>query len=237
VLTAITVAFEPVVRMAHRLGSGHLERVIRLLSGLIIRVLSIAGTRFRVDLSSELTPDRGYILVANHQSMLDVPLIQAALPCHVGFVGKRSLRRGIPSVSFALRNGPYALVDRGDPVRSMQAIRRLGKRADAAKSVVAIFPEGTRSRSGALGEFNWAGTLAMLKVAPGLAVVPVTIDGSWVFYRNNLLPVPFGTTVRLHIGEPIAAGADAMAALEEVRAAIVAKLQQWRGGEGTGPKT
>lgn len=68
----------------------------------------------------------------------------------------------------------------------------------------------------------------LLSAAPGLAVVPVTIDGSWIFSRDNLLPVPYGTRVRLHIGEPIEVGTDAMVALEEAQRAIAAKLQQWR---------
>lgn len=226
VLTAVAVAFEPALRLARRFGSD--ERVARSLCTAFIRVLAIGGTRFEVSRSGELAAERGYLIIANHQGMLDVPLIQASVPRHVGFVAKRSLTRGIPSVSYALRTGPHALVDRADPVRSMREIRRLGKRAAERGAVVAIFPEGTRARSGTLGEFNWAGALVLLSAAPGLAVVPVTIDGSWIFSRDNLLPVPYGTRVRLHIGEPIEVGTDAMVALEEAQRAIAAKLQQWR---------
>jgi 1-acyl-sn-glycerol-3-phosphate acyltransferase len=226
VLTAIAVAFEPALRIAHRFGRD--ERVARSLCTAFIRVLAVAGTRFEVSQSVELAADRGYVLVANHQGMLDVPLIQASLPRHVGFVARRSLTRGIPSVSYALRTGPHALVDSADPVGSMREIRRLGKRASERGAVVAIFPEGTRARSGTLGEFNWAGALILLSAAPGLAVVPVTIDGSWIFSRNSLLPVPFGTRVRLDFGEPIDVGTDAMPALEEAFRAITKRLEEWR---------
>jgi 1-acyl-sn-glycerol-3-phosphate acyltransferase len=214
------------LRIAHRFGSD--LRVPPYLCRSVIRALSIAGTRFEVFRATELVADRGYVLVANHQSMLDVPLIQATVPRHVGFVAKRSLARGIPSVSYALRTGPHALVDPNDLLRSMREIRRLGKRAAATGAIVAIFPEGTRARSGTLGEFHWAGALALLSAASSLAVVPVTIDGSWIFYRDNLLPVPFGTTVRLHMGEPIEVGADPMQALDEAQRSIEATLRAWR---------
>jgi 1-acyl-sn-glycerol-3-phosphate acyltransferase len=66
-----------------------------------------------------------------------------------------------------------------------------------------IFPEGTRARHGTLGKFRPRGTLALLEAAPDTAVVPVCIDESWRLLRHNLMPVPFGTQVRVWIGDPI----------------------------------
>ena len=66
-----------------------------------------------------------------------------------------------------------------------------------------IFPEGTRARHGELGKFRPRGTLALLEAAPDTAVVPVCIDESWRLLRYNLRPVPFGTRVRVWIGDPI----------------------------------
>ena len=93
-----------------------------------------------------------------------------------------------------------------------------------------LYPEGTRARAGELGEFKPAGFLALLDAAPGVEVVPVAIDNSWKLLRNNLLPVPFGTRVRVYIGDPIARrpGEDGSALLQHVRSEISAVLLRWR---------
>ena len=93
-----------------------------------------------------------------------------------------------------------------------------------------IYPEGTRARRGELGEFKPKGFLELLDAAPGVEVMPVAIDNSWQLLRHNLLPVPFGTRVRVYFGQPIArrAGEDGGALLERVRAEIDAVLLRWR---------
>jgi 1-acyl-sn-glycerol-3-phosphate acyltransferase len=92
-----------------------------------------------------------------------------------------------------------------------------------------IYPEGTRARAGALAPFKPAGTLALLEAAPDLEVVPVAIDGSWQLLRHDLLPVPFGVRIRVHLGDPIPRAASSSAAiLERARSDIDATLQRWR---------
>jgi len=83
-----------------------------------------------------------------------------------------------------------------------------------------IFPEGTRSRDGALGKFRRRGALALLEAAPDVAIVPVCIDQSWRLLRHNLMPVPFGVTVRVWIGDPIARRPD------EDREALLASVEE-----------
>ena len=70
----------------------------------------------------------------------------------------------------------------------------------------------------------------MLEAAPGIPVVPITVDGSWELLRFNLMPVPFGTRVRVKIGTPIERkpDEDPVAVLEAVRNDIAATLDGWR---------
>jgi 1-acyl-sn-glycerol-3-phosphate acyltransferase len=93
-----------------------------------------------------------------------------------------------------------------------------------------IYPEGTRARAGELANFRPAGTLALLEAAPDLDVVPVTIDGSWHLLRNNLLPVPFGTRIRIRFADPIRRSEepDGKQLLERVRSEIDRTLRHWR---------
>ena len=84
-----------------------------------------------------------------------------------------------------------------------------------------IFPEGTRSRDGSVGTYRVTGVAALMDGAPELAIVPTVIDGSWKVFAHNMLPVPFGTRVRVRFGEPISRSGD------EEPAAIVNQCHSW----------
>ncbi len=99
---------------------------------------------------------------------------------------------------------------------------------DRGVSVV-IFPEGARSRDGALGQFKKTGAVSMLESADQLPVVPVTIDGSWRLFENNMFPVPFGTHVRLRFGSPIVRKpGDAAEVVDVAESEINETLRRWR---------
>ena len=72
--------------------------------------------------------------------------------------------------------------------------------------------------------------LQLLDAAPTLEVVPIALDESWRIVRHGLRPVPFGTRVRIRIGDPIprAAGEDRAALLRGVEAWIRGTLEGWR---------
>jgi len=153
------------------------------------------------------------------------------------YVSKRELARWIPSISYNLRRGGNALIDRGDRSSAERAIRDLGARAQQRGVSVVIYPEGTRARAGELANFRPAGTLALLEAAPDLDVVPVSIDGSWQLFRNNLLPVPFGTRIRIRFADPIrrSEGVSGTQILERVRTEIDQTLRHWRDEPTTPP--
>ncbi len=94
---------------------------------------------------------------------------------------------------------------------------------------IVIFPEGTRGRDGKLQRFRRAGSQALLEAADELPVVPVAIDGSWRLLGSNLLPVPFGTNVRIRFGDPIARSPeDATKVSEAAREWIDATLTEFQ---------
>jgi 1-acyl-sn-glycerol-3-phosphate acyltransferase len=77
----------------------------------------------------------------------------------------------------------------------------LGKRVQARNRSAVIFPEGTRSKDGALQPFKRAGARSLLAAADELAVVPVAVQGSWRL--NRIWPFRPGARVRIRIGDPI----------------------------------
>jgi 1-acyl-sn-glycerol-3-phosphate acyltransferase len=202
-----------------------------LLQASLMAALRICGTRYAVERAPGVRPATGYLVIANHQSMFDIVILGGLLFSNFPkYVAKKELARFIPSISYNLREGGHAIIDRGNRGQAVRAIEELGARAQARGVSVVIYPEGTRARAGEMKAFKPAGTLALLAAAPDLAVVPVAIDGSWRLLRYGFRPVPFGTRVRVHIGEPIprAPGEDKEALLKRAEDEIRATLERWR---------
>jgi 1-acyl-sn-glycerol-3-phosphate acyltransferase len=231
VFGGLLLVFDPLQRLARLFGQRPQEVVVGVLQRMLIYAFGVAGMRLRVERSAKVRPKTPYILISNHQSMFDVPIFGGLLfSNYPKYVSKRSLARGIPSISYNLRAGGNALIDRGDRDQAQAEIRALGERAQARSVSAVIYPEGTRSRDGTLGSFKPGGTITLLEAAPDLPVVPTTIDGSWKLLRYNLLPVPFGVGVRVRFDDPIARSPEltAQEILDRAHAAIEANLAGWR---------
>jgi 1-acyl-sn-glycerol-3-phosphate acyltransferase len=112
------------------------------------------------------------ILAANHLSNADPVIIAAVLPRATVFMAKRELLR-LPGMMWVVREFGSFTVRRGTADR--EAIRR-ALQALVEGRALGLFPEGTRSRSGALGE-PYAG-VGMLALRTGAPVVPIGISGT-----------------------------------------------------------
>lgn len=225
------LVFDPLQRLARLFGQRPQEIVAGALQTVLIQTFRLSGMRLEVERSPEVKPNTPYVIISNHQSMFDVPIFGGLLfTNYPKYVSKRSLGNWIPSISYNLRRGGNALIDRGDRDQAQGEIRALGERAEARGVSAVIYPEGTRSRDGQLRPFKPAGTMTLLRAAPRLAVVPATIDGSWRLLRYNLLPIPFGVTVRVRFSDPIprTRGEDAAHLLEQAHGEIRATLARWR---------
>jgi len=137
---------------------------------------------FRLDFenaSGRKLPER-FMIVANHQSLLDIPIMFYFFKGHpIRFVSKKELGRGVPLVSQILRYQGHCLVDRkAHPVRAMRAIDAFARRVDEMNWCPVIFPEGTRSKDGVVRQFHSAGVRRVLEIAPS-PLVSVALDGGW----------------------------------------------------------
>lgn len=223
--------FEVIARIVRLFGLRPMEIAMGMMQRILLWSLRITGARLIVERSPLIKGRTGYILVSNHQSLFDVPIFGGLLFSNFPkYVAKRELGRWLPAVSFNLTHGGNALIDRDDPRQALRAIRDLGNQCEERNTAVVIFPEGTRSRDGELGEFRPGGTATLLKAASSLPVVPTTIDGSWELLRHKMFPVPFGTTIRVRFGDPIEREADEDPAelITRARREIASTLAKWR---------
>lgn len=229
----LLVVFDVLQRAARLFGRRPQEYAAAALQWSIWKALAVCGARFAVERSPAVRPRTPYILISNHQSLFDIVVVGGLLFSNlVKYVAKKELRRGIPGISYNLRAGGHAIIDRGNREQARLEIRALGRRASQRRVAVLIYPEGTRARDGVLKEFKPAGALELLAAAPELAVVPVAIDGSWKLVRHGLRPVPFGTRVRVRVGDPIwrDAAEDPLALLRRCEDAIRRTIEEWRAG-------
>lgn len=172
----------------------------------LMRCLNVLGTTFSFTNPYNIKKGVPLILVANHQSMYDIPpLIWYLRKHHVKFISKKELGKGIPSVSYNLRHGGSVLIDRKDALGSIKAIEEFTKRIEKNKWAAVIFPEGTRSRDGKPKPFKTKGLLTMIKCAPNALIVPITINNSWKTLRYGKFPMGLGAHISFLVHKPIEA--------------------------------
>ena len=112
---ATLLVFDPLQRLARLFGRRPQEVVAGALQVCLVWTLRLCGTRMLVERDAAVAPHTPYILIANHQSMFDVPMFGAFLfTNYPKYVSKRELSHWIPSVSYNLRRGGNGLIDRGD---------------------------------------------------------------------------------------------------------------------------
>ena len=200
---------------------GH-KRVIDVFNCILVKCLYILGTKITFKAEGEFPKDAPMIIVSNHQSMYDIsPIYCFMKEYHPKFVSKIELGKGIPSVSFNLRNGGSVLIDRSDAKQSLLALRNFGKFLGENNYSGVIFPEGTRSKDGKPKEFSINGVKMLVKFAPEAYIVPMTINNSWKLVEKGIFPLNIGVHLDIIAHQPIKANSMKFDALfEEVEKKI-----------------
>lgn len=176
----------------------------------------------------DIPVDQPKIFVANHQSMYDIPgLIWFLRKHHIKFISKIELTKGIPSISFNLKYGGGANIDRKDSKQAVGEIILLGNRMKEKNWSAMIFPEGTRSKDGNLKPFHVGGIATLLKKVPNALIVPIAIENSWKLVQYGTFPLSFGEKIRWTVLKPIdSTSKNPEEVTEEAEKAIRQKLGQ-----------
>ncbi|WP_025743561.1 lysophospholipid acyltransferase family protein [Aquimarina pacifica] len=197
--------FHPLQWLGKVLGGsrGH-RRVVDIMNLCILRCLHVLGVTFSFKNNYNLPKNQPLIIVSNHQSMFDIPLISWFLRrCKPKFISKIELGKGIPSISFNLRHGGHVLIDRKNPRQSIPALSKFGKFIVQNNFSGVIFPEGTRSKNGVPKEFAPTGLKILFKNAENALIVPVAINNGWKLVRFGNFPMGIGIHLSLEVLEPI----------------------------------
>lgn len=169
------------------------KKSVDIFNWALMRCLNLLGTTFHTTISEAIPNNVPLIIVSNHQSMWDIPPISWYLrKYHPKFISKMELGKGIPSVSYNLRNGGSILIDRNNPRQAIVEMVKFSKYLQKYNRSGVIFPEGTRSKTGAAKPFRRTGLQTLFKKIPNGYVVPVTINNSWKLQRWGLFPMQIG---------------------------------------------
>ncbi len=226
--------FHPVQVICHYTGGYSLrKKSVDILNLGLLYSLSFNGCRIRFTGLKKIPHGRPLIIISNHQSFFDIPpVIWAFRRFHPKFVSKKELGKGIPSVSYNLRHGGSALIDRKNPRQSIIEISKLGKHIEETGYSASIFPEGTRSKTGKLKTFQSAGLAALLKKSPSALIVPFVLDGHDRLMKKGYFPLTFGVRLNYCALEAIDPnGRDAESLTIEVKDKIQKKLDELRQGD------
>ena len=182
--------------------------------------LALCGIRYRLAGRENVPRDTAVVFCSNHESNVDPPVLFRSLHRQLHILYKAELRN-VPIMRTVLDVGGFVAVDRGDRDQAMRSLERGAESLRAGNSFL-IFPEGTRSRTGALLPFKKGGFI--MAITAQVPIVPVAIVGGRNAMRKGSAFVrPVKVSVR--IGRPVPTAGLTVAQRDQVVSAVRAEVQ------------
>ena len=165
-------------------------------------ITATLGVKLDVKGLENVPKDEPVLYVANHNTIFDVVLTYHLCPGITGYIAKDSLKK-VPGLNLWMARNYCLFLDRKDIRQGMQVILQAIDYIKNDKVSMFVFPEGTRSKDGNLGEFK-DGSLKMASKT-GAKVVPVAIIGS-KGCAGTFRPFWKTKNVEIIYGEPVDMG-------------------------------
>lgn len=203
------------------------KKSVDYLNFFLVRCTQILGTTYKIENLEFVPKGVPVIIVANHQSMYDIPpIIWFLRKLHPKFISKKELGKGIPSVSYNLRHGGSVLIDRKDPKQALPQIKKVAEYIEKHNRSVVIFPEGTRSKTGEPKKFSENGLKILCKNAPSAYILPISINNSWKLVKFGTFPMGLGSKLILTLHQPLKVSDYSFEEiLKKTEQAVVSKIQ------------
>lgn len=151
-------------------------------------ILKLSGVRsISIEGLENIDSTKTYVVASNHLSYLDIPLLFNTLPFNLYFVAKKQLKV-VPFLGWYMMLTGMFFIDSKNKSKTRESLNSIGRRIKEGKSIL-IFPEGTRSKTGNLGDFKKGAFI--LAENSGVDILPVKITGTdkiWNVKHGRLKP-------------------------------------------------
>ena len=183
-------------------------------------VLFIYGIKVTVYGADNIDPRKGKIYISNHASYMDIFIQIAKLPDNVRMIYKKEINK-IPVLGWAMFCAGFVSLDRDNIRNAMKSLDKAAQRVKKGLSVV-IYPEGTRTPDGKVGEFKRG--MFFLADKAQADIVPVSLQGTYEIMPLGSFRVKPGI-VNMVIGKPIQYRKD-KELLNEIRDTVINNLKK-----------
>ncbi len=191
VVNAIIVMIAGIFNPYSRFNTGVMRLWARIL-------LLAAGVRVTVEGKEHIQPNTSYIIVANHQSHMDIPVLISALPLPIRIISKKELFK-IPVFGWGMRAIGILEIDRSNRKQAIATLNRAAEIIREHHLSILAFPEGTRSPDGKIHPFKKGPII--LAIDSKIALLPVTVIGTFHILPKKTLKLRSGR-VRVIIHPP-----------------------------------
>lgn len=189
--------------------------------------VALTGTRWRCVVHPAIDPARPYVFFQNHVNHLDHCTMYSATPHFKQGVELEEHFR-YPVYGQYMRSRGTIAVRRGDPAQLRRLVARMREELERGSSLL-VFPEGTRTVTGHLGEFQ-PGLFRIVQQL-GAPIVPVTVTGMYRVMRKGSYLIRPGHRVTVYCDEPIETAGlgrrDVPGLIERVRGVMQGRLDAY----------
>jgi 1-acyl-sn-glycerol-3-phosphate acyltransferase len=185
----------------------------------------VGGVRVLYEGREKILPGKTYVFLSNHLANFDGPVLCHVIPRDCRALIKQEIMQ-VPLLSLVLKKAQFVPLERLNPKKAQMGIEQGASLLREGKSFF-VFPEGTRSRDGRLGDFKKGAFIMAIKAQT--PVIPVTILGSNQIQRPGRYGIRPGT-IRVIFHEPIATEGmvleDRNRLIQLTKSAIASKLPE-----------
>ena len=189
------------------------------------QLLELINANYKVEYNVpiELESSRCYILMSNHQSFYDIPLLYMTIPdkANLRMIAKKELFM-IPLWGRGMKTAEFISIDRSNHNKSIESME-VAKEKMKSGIMIYVAPEGTRSRDGKLGDFKKGGFL--LAKQTDSIIIPVGLRGTERAMPPDTWDFSLGQKLEAHVGTPVDtknySSKDRDALMQEVRTQIL----------------
>lgn len=144
-------------------------------------------------------PNKPYILMSNHASLYDIPVIYLSAPGTIRMIAKKELFK-IPFFGLAMKRNEVISIDRSNRESAIKSLE-IAKNRMKDGIVLWMAPEGTRARDGKLLEFKKG--VFMLALETGATIYPIGIKGAYEILPAKTFSFSLNQNIEVNIGDPI----------------------------------